>query len=149
MAHITWWVTERGGTPVGPVSTELVVEGIARGMVPLSALVCPVGGTNWNEIGVEPAFRAAALARRAERTGETERTVMDFGLPPSEPPPSGSQPPPLHTFDETSEHTIAQPTKFLEDVLNPSIAPQPFDGTEERTVVDAALSDRPTLRKGT
>lgn len=148
MASVSWWITRRGGTPVGPATTELVLEGIARGAVPLDALVCTVGGTSWNEIQTEPAFRAAIAERRATRAGDADRTIMDFDpLPPSDRPPPLSEPPRLVRFDDTSERTVAQPAPFAERASAPSVAPVPFGDSEDKTIVEPALSDRPTLRK--
>ena len=68
-----WYVSSGEGAPVGPVSQELVVEGIVAGRVPVSARVCLVGGNDWLPLSAVPDFAAAV------------RQVA----PPPPPPPSG------------------------------------------------------------
>jgi hypothetical protein len=69
-----WYVSNGEGAPVGPVSQELVVQGIVAGRVPVSARVCLVGGSEWLSLSAVPDFAAAV------------RQVA----PPPPPPPSGS-----------------------------------------------------------
>lgn len=45
-----WWVGRRGADPVGPVSTETLVRGVKEKKVPPNALVCRVGGQQWQHI---------------------------------------------------------------------------------------------------
>jgi len=45
-----WWVGRRGADPVGPVSTDTLVRGVKEKKVPPSALVCRVGGQQWQHI---------------------------------------------------------------------------------------------------
>jgi hypothetical protein len=45
-----WWVGRRGADPVGPVSTETLVRGVREKKVPPNALVCRVGGQQWEHI---------------------------------------------------------------------------------------------------
>ncbi len=42
-----WWVSRSDGTPVGPVSSDVLVRGIRTGRVPSDALICRVGGDAW------------------------------------------------------------------------------------------------------
>lgn len=54
-----WYVSNGDGDPVGPVPTEHVVQWIQTGGVPVTALVCPVGGTAWSPVSAVPEFAAA------------------------------------------------------------------------------------------
>lgn len=42
-----WYVRSEGPDAVGPVTTELLIEGVRAGRVPITSLVCPVGGSEW------------------------------------------------------------------------------------------------------
>jgi hypothetical protein len=128
-----WWVTQGGQQPIGPVSTELVVRGIAAGRVPLDSFVCEVGGTAWSpvrdvrhfaeavaiaaalKVDERPSGRAASLPKF---DGTDDRTLVDMEpLLPSEVP---------RPTERTAARTSAR-------------APQlaPFDGSDDmRTVTD-------------
>src|SRR4051794_21985282 len=45
-----WWLMGRDRVPLGPVTTELVMQGIRAGKVPAETLACEVGGTAWRSI---------------------------------------------------------------------------------------------------
>lgn len=45
MSH--WWVSRGSSEPVGPVTTEVLLRGIASGRVPLDTLICRVGEQRW------------------------------------------------------------------------------------------------------
>jgi len=112
-----WWVTRPGGVPVGPAAPELVIQGIGAGAVPLDALVCPMGGTEWKPLAEVAEFAAAVTARRRARShfAESEGTAIDLGpLPDSEPPPrpSVTSSISLERFDETSESTVVDESPF-------------------------------------
>jgi hypothetical protein len=109
---MNWWVTQAGREPVGPVSTDLVVRGIAAGRVPDDALVCQVGGTKWLRL-----LDVAEFARELERRQKgprldlsAEQTVFELaGPPPSEPPPGPRTDPTgvnVVQPDDFEEHTI-------------------------------------------
>lgn len=60
-----WWVTASTDTdPVGPVSTELMIQGICAGVVPKHALVCEAGEACWRWMGEIPEFLAALELRQ-------------------------------------------------------------------------------------
>jgi hypothetical protein len=42
-----WYVTQPGGSVIGPVDTELLSRGIAEGRVPLDSLACEAGDAEW------------------------------------------------------------------------------------------------------
>jgi hypothetical protein len=57
--HVMWYVQDEGTEVVGPVTTELLLDGIRAGRVPESAQLCPVGGTAWTRATAIPLFAAA------------------------------------------------------------------------------------------
>jgi hypothetical protein len=102
---VKWWVTEAGGEPVGPVTTELLLEGIRAGKVSNRALACRAGESTWSSIGEfpelagalgedEPTERIALQKLRASLpplrpfTGEEEKTVAGATWFDSDEPPS-------------------------------------------------------------
>ena len=107
MVPAAWWLTEGGRDPIGPVTTELVIEWIRAGFVIAGALVCEVGGDAWRSLGdVSPFSRVlAGRSRRFDRTKElclgdpeeldspqsdSEDEVTAVAVPrPSHPPLSG------------------------------------------------------------
>src|SRR5262245_33542307 len=92
-----WWVVHGDRKPIGPVSTELLLQGIGADMIPRDALVCEVGGTTWKPILKTAPFSAALDDRRRRRRmdSEYEPTIADA-------PPEES----LSRFDEVVEHTV-------------------------------------------
>ena len=76
-----WWVA-RDQDPVGPVTTELLLEGIAAGKVGSDVLFCRVGGTEWKPITETAVFAEAIAQRRDAPVGaafddQTEHTLVD------------------------------------------------------------------------
>src|ERR1041385_2630221 len=55
----SWWVLGSSGDPVGPVSSDLVVQVIKAGVIPGDSFVCIVGGDRWDPIRDVTKFRAA------------------------------------------------------------------------------------------
>jgi hypothetical protein len=119
-----WWLTQAGGVPVGPASTELVLKGIAAGKVPSNVLVCEVGGNNWKALRDIPAFsKALGHEKKSRLDPNSERTVLDAEFfPPSRPPPP-LKALPVPRYDERADRTIAN-------------ARQPDDEEDEKTIVD-------------
>lgn len=103
--------------PIGPVSTERLLEGIEERRVPPESLVCVVGGSEWKPVGELPPFTKAF----AELDGvpsnpppgrpktSPEATLVD---PPTIPPPAGKDGPTqkfvLPQFDDTAEKTVVE-----------------------------------------
>lgn len=117
-----WWVTAPDGqVPVGPVSTELMIQGILSGMVPKHALICAVGEARWKWIGEIPEFLAALEERRSipDVAPDLKRLVPSV--------------PALGGFEDGAEHTIVEAPMFT-----PS-EPLPAD-------VDDDEDERATLR---
>jgi hypothetical protein len=54
-----WFVCVPGGTPIGPVSTSLLILGIRSGKVPDDALVCRRGEQTWRGMTDAPELAAA------------------------------------------------------------------------------------------
>jgi hypothetical protein len=55
------WYVAVDDASVGPVSTELVTQGIEHRRIPLEALVCRVGASAWESLDSIEAFHAAVL----------------------------------------------------------------------------------------
>lgn len=101
-----WWVTKGDRKPVGPASTELVIQGIEAGMIPGDALVCEVGGTAWKPLRDVSAFSIAMDEQRGKRRFDpnSERTIVD--------PPLVDDV--LTKFDDVVEHTVAERNRLSE-----------------------------------
>jgi hypothetical protein len=123
-----WWVTKGDRIPVGPVSTERLLQGIAAGKVPKDALVCEVGGTTWKGIGDIAPFSAALDEHQRHRFDpENELTPLD---------PVAEDEFLSRPDNAPERHTVER------SPLRPSEAPprewlERFDDTEEKTTVDA------------
>jgi hypothetical protein len=126
-----WWVTHGDRKPIGPVTTELLLQGIGADMIPRDALVCEVGGTTWKPILKVPPFSIALddRHRRRRMDSEYEPTIVDA--------PSDEEG--LGRFDEVVEHTIVDRPR-----THSSIPPRlptrldQFDDADDKTVTDAA-----------
>jgi len=128
-----WWVTKGDRRPVGPVSTEFLLQRIGAGKVPRDALVCEVGGTSWRWICETAPFSATFSDARMRRRLDSvdELTIVDPGesgepltrfeagventttvtrpdFPASEPPPMRQ----LQQFDDPEEHTTVDLPRF-------------------------------------
>lgn len=139
-----WWVTQGGQEPVGPVSTELVVRGLAAGRVPLDSYVCEVGGTAWKPVREVRDFSEAVAIAAALKVDDR---------------PSGRAP--LPRFDATDDRTVVdiEPMIPSDSPRNTDRAPSRssrvpplarFDGGDDlRTITDAAppLSSDPSTEK--
>lgn len=117
-----WWVAKGGGTPVGPVSTELLLRGIGAGKVPKDALVCEVGGSSWRSIGETAPFSLAIKEPRARRRLDSgdDLTLAD--------PPAPDED--LSRFDDspeqTTQTTVELPRRWFDSLSD----------TEDQTTVD-------------
>jgi hypothetical protein len=130
---MNWWITTTDRIPLGPVSAELLLEGIEAGRVTPDALVCEVGGTTWKSIGDIGLF-AAALARleRARRFAPDLEHVETSSMGSAE------------DFDDPLERTIVE--------RSPLFASEPpagilhgSDDSDEKTIVDQAPLRRSEL----
>jgi hypothetical protein len=107
-----WWVTQGGQQPIGPVSTELVVRGIAAGRVPLDSYVCEVGGAAWTPVRDVRHFAEAVAIAAALKVDDR---------------PSGRSPS-LPKFDASDDRTLVD----MEPLL-PSDVPRPTERTSPRS----------------
>jgi hypothetical protein len=121
-----WWVLGNSGEPVGPASSELVVQGIKAGVIPGDSHVCVVGGTRWEAIRDVPTFREAftdllsspripqihGKAKGRRFIDGEEATIVDATPFFAEPSTIGDAPPTipprLGMFDEIEEQTIVE-----------------------------------------
>lgn len=134
-----WWVMGKDRTPIGPVTTELVLQGIRAGRVPSDSLACEVGGPEWKSIRELEPFVAAFAKLRID--GPTLVDAVPPLLEPTDAVPAIRAA--LRTFDDTVEHTIADvvPLRPSSPPLESLPAPlERFDEVSEHTVVDAPLS---------
>src|SRR5262245_56254823 len=82
-ASATWWVSNGGDTPVGPVSTELLLSGIRAGVVPHECLVCKVGYRDWQALTDVAPFAAEVTRPLGRFDPASERCRLDIEpLPP-------------------------------------------------------------------
>lgn len=127
---MNWWVTKGDRRPVGPVSTELLLQGIGAGKVPKDALVCEVGGTSWKWIGDIAPF-SIAIDERADRPrldSQSDRTPLD---------PCG-QDVFLSRFDDSPpEHTFVDRSPVFRPSDPPPSELHSFDDADEKTIADA------------
>jgi hypothetical protein len=121
-----WWLLGGDRKPVGPMTTDLLLEGIVAGKVPRDSLVCIVGGTEWQTLGDIAVFSPAAGGapvgagaanagprRRAGKLLELEeRTIVD-GIPlwPAEPtsevePVTSTLRQQMHGLEDPEERTL-------------------------------------------
>lgn len=124
MISRNWWVTHEGRATVGPVSTELLIEGIKAKKVPPDSMVCEVGGSRWQSLGEVADFQEALTVGRRS--------------PPSEAPTVRL---PLHSVranvsriedsSASEDHTVVTGPPFR--ISEPASAPEEPD---ERTLVD-------------
>src|ERR1700733_11726069 len=100
-----WWLMGRDRVPLGPVTTELVIQGIKAGKVPSDALACEVGGNAWRSIRTVARFATAFARLRIEGP-----TIVDapFGEERDEPPTLANAT--LRPLDESDEPTTAEAT---------------------------------------
>ncbi len=51
-----WYVQDGASKAIGPVATDLLIEGLNAGRVPVSARICAVGSTEWVPLATHPRF---------------------------------------------------------------------------------------------
>jgi hypothetical protein len=130
-----WWLLGGDRKPVGPMTTDLLIERIVGGDVSRDALVCVVGGSEWQALADVPAFSTAvgamnlpsnsesgiAPARLRRRSGKLleleERTLVD-GIPlwPAEPAPESQR----------VTGTLRQEFTSVEDAEERTLVDSPF-----------------------
>jgi hypothetical protein len=111
-----WWIALAGRDPIGPVTTDQIMRGIAAGKVPDEALVCEVGGQTWQPLRSVTQFDEGTRLRAEAAFRSAEATVLDLGsLPPESTPELESG---VYAFDESAERTIVDA-----DPIRPSDPP--------------------------
>ena len=134
MISRNWWVTSEGRSTIGPVSTELLIEGIKAKKVPHDSLVCEVGASRWQPLGEITEFRDALVHGRRSRPEELARDRLS----PSEAPTTRL---PLRVVNvgvaRVEENNVSEERTIVTDppfrVSEPAGAP---DEGEDRTLVD-------------
>jgi hypothetical protein len=126
-----WWIVSADRRPLGPITTELLLEGIGAGRVPTDVLVCEVGGTRWKSIGDVAVFAAALSQPKPRFSGDGE--IDAWASRRNECGASARDG--LGTFDDTLERTIIESSPLLGS--EPPIALlHDFDDGDEKTIVD-------------
>src|SRR5262245_54996294 len=108
-----WWLMGRDRKALGPVTTELVVEGIRAGKVPSDALACEVGATAWRSI--RDVGRFAPAFARLRMHGPTVVDPVELLTDPEDLPTLANAQ--LAHFDEGSERTVADAAAYLDDAV--------------------------------
>lgn len=119
-----WWVAKSDRKPIGPISTELLLERIFAGEVSWDALVCEVGRAAWQLLADTAPFSAAVETHRARRRLESGDDLE---------PPHDAFP---YEFDDAPEHPTAELAPLRPSEPPPRTWAERFDDTEEPTVVD-------------
>jgi hypothetical protein len=127
-----WWLLGENQVPIGPVTTELVLQGIRAGKVPPGALACEVGGSAWRTIRSVGRF-ASAFAKRID--GPTLVDLDENPITENEDPPTLANAKLRFLDNDEDERTLANGSPILLDDIGSS---QPMDETSEVTIVDRA-----------
>jgi hypothetical protein len=109
-----WWLMGRDRVPIGPVTTELVLQGIQAGKVPTDALACEVGASAWRSVRSVARFAPAFAKLRIDGP-----TLVDLANEEMDDPPTLTNAT-LGPFDDREERTVAEvddilPTQRLEE----------------------------------
>jgi hypothetical protein len=127
-----WWLMGRDQVPLGPVTTELAIQGIRAGKVPPDTLACEVGGTAWRAIRAVGRFAPAFAKLRVD--GPT-LVDADYGaMTDAEDPPTltNTKLQMQYLAEAEEERTVAEATREPDD-FGPT---QRADEPSEVTVVD-------------
>ncbi|MBI5536656.1 MAG: DUF4339 domain-containing protein [Deltaproteobacteria bacterium] len=95
-----WFIYHGMNDPVGPVSTESIIDAIRSGKFPLDANVCRPGDRKWVPVITVPEFAAVV------------REVAPKPAINSLPPPSLSPPPQTAEPQSQESQTVAQVSKW-------------------------------------
>ena len=79
-----WWLAEENRDPIGPLSSELLLEWLRGGIVASDAFVCEVGGGRWRRLG--EVARIGQMLPESKRPFDPslERSVIDLEPLPKE-----------------------------------------------------------------
>ena len=125
-----WWLMGKDRVALGPVTTELILQGIRAGKVPSDALACEVGATTWRCIRDVGRFAPAFARLRID--GPTIADPADL-LEGEEPTLANAT---LARFDE--ERTVADARALLDDAITAAgyEAAASYEEGNEVTIVD-------------
>ena len=126
-----WWLMGRDRVPIGPVTTELVIQGIRAGKVPSETLACEVGGTAWRSIRGVQLFTSSFAKLRLD--GPTLVDMEEAPVTDVEDPVTLTNASLSHLAEADEERTIAEPTSAIDD-----FGPTQRVDESEVTVVDRA-----------
>ena len=124
-----WWVGRRGADPVGPVSTDTLVRGVKEKKVPSNALVCRVGGQQWQHI-----TQVADLWEKVN-ADEARSTIVE---PPHDAPVTDSMPAASSLADADADSDDAA-TRILDGPMAAMRAVIPNAGSTRTHPADAAV----------
>ena len=127
-----WWLMGRDRVPIGPVSSELVIQGIRAGKVPSETLACEVGGTAW--LSIRTVQRFASSFSKLKVDGPTLVDMEEAPVTDVEDPVTLTNTSLSFLAESEDEHTIAEPAQPIDD-FGPT---QRVDEATEVTVVDRA-----------
>lgn len=125
-----WWLMGRDRVPIGPVSTELVIQGIRAGKVPSETLACEVGGTAWRSIRGVQRFASSFAKLRVD--GPTLVDMEEAPVTDVEDPVTLTNQNLSFLAEADEERTIAEPARAVDD-FGPT---QRVDEASEITVVE-------------
>jgi hypothetical protein len=105
-----WFVYQGEGSHVGPVSTDLLVRGIAAGRVPQDAHVAMAGSTEWKPLMTvsELVIALEALDEDAPPASLALDPIPASPPPPPEPPASEADATEVHRRDEAMKIMLAK-----------------------------------------
>jgi hypothetical protein len=122
-----WWFTQGRRAPIGPISTEVLLDWIVAGEILDDAMVCDTEGTTWKSIDDVAAFSSALREVRDRQRFDEEGGV--HAEPKTIPVPNHSP----TRYDFEPEH---DDKPFSTSPSPPLRASLRFDEEEERTIVD-------------
>ncbi|HVW30095.1 MAG TPA: hypothetical protein VHC69_32275 [Polyangiaceae bacterium] len=120
----------RDRVPIGPVATELVIQGIRAGKVPSETLACEVGGTAWRSIRGVQRFASSFAKLRVD--GPTLVDMEEAPVTDVEDPVTLTNQNLSFLAEADEERTIAEPARAIDD-FGPT---QRADEASEITVVE-------------
>jgi hypothetical protein len=121
MQATQWYVAVEDRT-VGPVTTDLLLAGLAHGRVPSSARICPVGGDQWLDLAHVPPFdetvghQASGMRARMPSEGLQIEVDLDEMFGPEQPPSFDWQEP-FVEFSHMNGSVALPDEKLLTDSL--------------------------------
>ena len=126
-----WWVSQGGGDPVGPMTTERILQSIRSGSFRSETFVIEVGGTDWRSIREVGRFASAFGGETTSVDTDYSSLEFDDKTDIHKGPPRGEDAEP-----RAAEPRTLEPALPLVRQTRPPL--QRFDDTEEHTVVDQA-----------